>query len=133
MKTFLNTLGILAAAAAVTFVPLAATTSVAGAQSLNPAAATSCSTPDSPATTAFGAEPVTPQLALLYNLTGTTYVQVDIDANGALTDASIAKSSGTPILDQAAIAAAKASSFRPAIHDCSPVAGSYIFQVNFPQ
>jgi TonB family protein len=131
MNTFRKTLGMLAAAAAVTFAPFASAVTPAAAQALNPAASASCSTPDVPASTTYAALAETPAIATQYQLTGTTLVKVELEPNGSIRDASVAKSSGAPILDMAAVAAAKASTFSPEIRDCAPVAGSYLFQVDF--
>jgi TonB family protein len=132
MNTFGKTLGMLAAAAAVSFAPFASAVTPAAAQTLN-SAASSCATPDAPAATTYAALAEMPAIAVQYQMTGTTLVKVDLEPNGSIRDASVAKSSGAPFLDTAAVAAAKASSFSPEIHDCTPVAGSYIFQVDFTQ
>jgi periplasmic protein TonB len=88
--------------------------------------------PNVNASAAYAAEPEAPQVATGMHLTGTTYVQVDLDSSGAVLDARVAKSAGTPILDRAALAAARASVFRPEIRDCVPTSGSYLFLVEFP-
>jgi TonB family protein len=59
-------------------------------------------------------------------------VQVDIDAEGHVLNASVLKTSGVYGLDQAAIRAAKGSTFQPEITNCAGVAGSYVFEVDFP-
>jgi TonB family protein len=91
-----------------------------------------CDVPNVSAATVYGAQPETPVLATTMQLTGTAYVRVDLDAAGNVQNASIAKSSGAYILDRAAINAAKQSSFRPELRDCAPVAGTYLFVVDFP-
>jgi TonB family protein len=121
-------------AAVLTLVPLAVTTAAAGAQEL-PASSAMCQEPNAPATTEFGAIPEWPAVSIEEQdeLTGTTYVRVDLDATGAIIGTAVAKTSGVPLLDRAAIKAARASSFQPEVRDCTPVGGSYLFVVDFPQ
>ena len=133
MNTFRKTLGMLAAAAAVAIVPFASAVTPAAAQTLNPAVSASCTAPDVPAGTTYAALAETPAMAAQYQLSGTTLVRVDLESNGSIRAASVEKSSGAPFLDMAAVQAAKASTFSPEIRDCAPVAGSYIFQVDFTQ
>lgn len=119
----------LAAAATVALLPLFAGAVPGGAQTA-PAAA--CTAADVPASTTNAVQPDTPALSALYHLSGTAYVQVDLDAGGAILGTSIAKTSGYYALDRAALEAARESTFQPAIHDCAPVAGSYLYVVDFP-
>jgi len=109
--------------------PLAATITPAGAQGLN--VDNSCSVPNVQASTAYAAVADRPDVANEMHLTGTTLVQVDLDASGNLVGATVAKSSGVGVLDRAALVAARASTFRPAIQNCAPTAGSYLFEVDF--
>jgi TonB family protein len=62
---------------------------------------------------------------------GTASVQVNLSATGAVLSATIAKSTGNAALDQAALLAAKQSTYKPEIKDCVPVAGAYLYRVDF--
>jgi TonB family protein len=62
---------------------------------------------------------------------GVTEVAVTLDANGNVTATGIYKSSGNALLDQAAIAAAKASKYQPEIVNCVKTAGQYKFRAEF--
>jgi TonB family protein len=118
-------------AASIAFTPLA----------LNPAApldrpivgiTESCAVPNAPAVLTNAAIPEVPFMAQLQHATGTAFVQVDIDASGTLLNASIAASSGNPLLDREALTTTQLSQFRPAIVDCVPVGGTYLYEVQFP-
>lgn len=52
---------------------------------------------------------------------GVAIVEVTIDSAGRVTNGTIAQSSGTSAGDEAAIAAARASTFYPAMHACRPI------------
>jgi TonB family protein len=118
-------------AAALMPLPVGMITGAVGAQELPSTSAASCEVPNAPATTAYAAPAERPSIAAMYDLSGVTSVKVDIDQAGAVVSTSVAKSSGIPMLDQAAVAAARASTFRPEIRDCAPIAGSYLFMVDF--
>jgi protein TonB len=93
----------------------------------------SCAAPNVAASTVIAAMPNKPVIAENNGLTGTTFVQIDLDENGNVNGTSIAKSSGYSTLDQAALAAARESTFRPGYQDCQPLPGSYLFEVDFPE
>jgi len=59
------------------------------------------------------------------------YVQVIVDADGSVQGARIYKSDGNAKLEQAAIEAARSSTFSPKIIDCNPARSSYLFRANF--
>jgi TonB family protein len=122
----------LTAAAAIVFSPLAATMASAQ-QNVGQAAGPSCAEPNLAASTVYAAEPETPAMATSMHLTGTTLVQVDLDASGSIVGTLVAKSSGTPILDLAALRATRASTFRSQVQNCLAFAGSYLFEVQFPE
>ncbi|HEX3463507.1 MAG TPA: energy transducer TonB [Candidatus Elarobacter sp.] len=89
----------------------------------------SCAFPQAPAAVTYAAEPDWP---LEHDVTsGTTSVKVDLTAGGTILGASVVRSSGNVWLDSAALRATRLSSFRPEIRNCSPVAGSYIYVVQF--
>jgi protein TonB len=121
------------AVAAIALMPLAAIAAPAGGADLNSLISTSCPAPDAPAAPIVAAVPEMPMIATSLNLSGTTYVQVDLEANGAILNTSVMKSSGTPILDRAALESVRASSFRPEVRSCVAVAGSYLMEVDFPE
>jgi protein TonB len=132
MNTLFIKLTGLTAAAVIAFSPLAATT--ASAQlNVDQAPGASCEAANVTASTIYAEQPETPAVATTMHLTGTTLVQVDLDSAGSIVGTSVAKSSGTPLLDRAALVAARASTFRPEMKNCAPVGGSYIFEVQFPE
>lgn len=63
----------------------------------------------------------------------TAMIKVDLDDTGRVTAVSVYQSTGSMELDRAALAAARASSYAPETRDCRPVAGSYLFKVEFSQ
>ncbi len=72
-----------------------------------------------------------PDMARQQGASGTATVKVTLDATGAVTDASIQHSTGNQLLDQAAIKAAKATSYTPDIVNCVKTGGAYYFKANF--
>jgi TonB family protein len=58
-------------------------------------------------------------------------VAVTIDAAGGVSDVRVSQSSGNAAIDQAALRAARASSYRPRLVNCVPSAGTYIFRAEF--
>ena len=91
-----------------------------------------CNQPDVSAATAYAAPAALPEIATALNVNGTTYVRVDLDAGGGVRETSVWRSSGVPLLDRAAVKAAQESRFQPEIRNCAPVAGTYLFVVEFP-
>lgn len=63
--------------------------------------------------------------------TGTAQVQVTLSASGSVEAASIYRSTGSLILDRAAVKAARTSEYTPELRDCVPVRGIYLFTVDF--
>lgn len=63
--------------------------------------------------------------------TGTSVVSVAVDAHGSLVDAWLWETSGTPILDQAVLDAAKATTYLPARAFCVDVPGYYLLRAVF--
>ncbi len=72
-----------------------------------------------------------PDIAREQGAVGTTLVKVSLDVAGNVTDASVYKSAGNAALDQAAIKAAKATSYTPDIVNCVKTPGSYLFKADF--
>jgi len=66
-------------------------------------------------------------------LPATAQVQVTLDAAGHVTGLQIYQSAGDPRLDRAAVIAARASTYAPALVDCAPAGGTYLFQVEFQE
>jgi len=126
MTKLLTGLGCILAAASIQFTPLAAVASDQGDSR-------SCAIADTPASVVFAAEPIMPEIARDLWLSGTTQVRVDLDAAGAVIGASVYRSSGSWMLDAAALAATRASRFAPTVHECAPIAGSYLYTVEFVQ
>jgi protein TonB len=58
-------------------------------------------------------------------------VEVTIGPTGNLVDAKIAQSANNMAMDQAALSAAKQSTYAPKIVNCQPVQGDYLFRVTF--
>jgi TonB family protein len=122
-------LGCVLAVAASQFAPLSAQ-----ANERSPITAISgCAGSHSDAAVVNAVPPDYPEIARQMGLTGTSLVQLDLTPSGTIANASILTSSGNSLLDRAALAAARASSFRSEVRDCTPVAGSYIFSVAFEQ
>ena len=90
-----------------------------------------CTAPDIAAHALNAITPETPRLAQEEGLTGTAQVKVSIDAAGSVTDVSIYRSSGSSLLDTAALNAAKESTYKADIRNCEAVPGSYLFTVVF--
>jgi TonB family protein len=62
---------------------------------------------------------------------GSADVEVQLTPNGTLAMARITKSSGNFMVDKAALAAVRASTFRSETVDCVPVGGSYVVTASF--
>lgn len=77
------------------------------------------------------APPDIPVAARTEGTSGTTLVNVKLDAHGAITGAAISQSSGNTSLDVVALGMARDSTYSPATHDCKPVASTYTFSVKF--
>ncbi len=90
-----------------------------------------CTAPDVAARALDPVTPDTPELAQEQGLTGTTQVKVTIDVAGAVTDVSVYRSSGSTLLDAAALRAARESTYKADIRNCEAVSGSYLFTATF--
>jgi TonB family protein len=89
-----------------------------------------CAVPNADARTLNAAQPETPPLAQQQGITGEVVVTVTLDADSHLTNAAIARSP-SPLLNNAALQAARQSSFKTRIVACKPVADTYNFIVDF--
>jgi protein TonB len=88
-----------------------------------------CSSPDAPARTISAAPAEAPDGAT--DLPATADVEVTLDAAGGITDVRIYRSTNDPLLDRAAVRAARGSTYAPALVDCRPAGGTYLFRVDF--
>jgi TonB family protein len=89
-----------------------------------------CARPNVGARTLRAVPAKTPPLAQQQNIVGTVLVIVSLDANSNVIGARI-QSSPSPLLNNAALAAARQSTFQTEIRDCRPIAGDYVFTVDF--
>ncbi len=117
-------------AAAATFATLP---TLAGAQESTPRptpAPAACARPNVPAATLQETPAVAPPIAEQQGIQGTVQVVVSLDENSRVVGARI-QSSPSAVLNPAALAAARASTFQTEIRDCRPLAGDYIYSVSF--
>jgi protein TonB len=94
-------------------------------------AAPACARPHVDALATVKVEPDYPEMARQQGAVGTTTVKVSLSQTGAVTGASVYRSSGNAQLDMAAVRAARSSSYRPEIDNCEPVGGDYLFVATF--
>jgi uncharacterized protein YggE len=117
-------------AAAATF---AAFPTLAGAQESTPRPTPTpapCARPNVAATTVRGAPAIAPPMAEQQGIQGTVQVVISLDEYSRVVGARI-QTSPSAILNPAALAAARASTFQTEIRDCRPLAGDYIYSVEF--
>ena len=81
--------------------------------------------------TFHAAEPPLLPALTSYNAHGTAIVRFEITEDGTPRNATIEKSSGSYLLDQAAMKTVLNQQFVPEIRDCVPVAGSYLYEVDY--
>ena len=96
----------------------------------NKVAATPKTPRNAPASVLRAVEPDTPPEALDQGIMGDVQVMVSLDEHGNVTNARI-QSSPSKLLNQAALEAARKSTFTPEIRNGKPVAGEYQFTVSF--
>jgi len=72
-----------------------------------------------------------PALAQIAGMHGTATVQVDLDETGRVTNAMVVRSSGSIVLDRAAIKTVLSASYEPASAGNVPVAGAFDIVVDF--
>jgi protein TonB len=72
-----------------------------------------------------------PRLAEQAGLEGLVWIKALVGSDGTVKDAVVYKTSGTPSLDEAALAAAPKCKFKPAIQNGRPVAMWVTYKVNF--
>jgi len=95
-----------------------------------PAGFTACAQPFAAATVTHAVSPEFPRGSVIVAPI-TTFVEVAVKADGSLEDAWIYQSSGSTHADLAALAAAKASSYRAGTALCAPAPGLYTFRATF--
>ncbi|MDB5071562.1 MAG: Gram-negative bacterial TonB protein C-terminal, partial [Candidatus Eremiobacteraeota bacterium] len=79
----------------------------------------SCTLPDRAPQILNQVQPDVPAMAQQQGITGDVVVRVTVDASGAVTSATIA-SSPSAILNQAALSAARASTYQAGLQNCVP-------------
>ena len=107
--------------------------SAGGAQEITPRptpTTPTCARPNVPARVLRAIEPDTPALAAQQGIHGTVQVIVSLDADSHVAGARI-MSSPSAVLNQAAMNAARQSTFQAQIRGCQPIAADYIFSVEF--
>ncbi|MHB8434026.1 MAG: energy transducer TonB [Candidatus Tyrphobacter sp.] len=105
-----------------------------GTATASPAAATpaSCPNPNREATVISKATADYPQSAQELNLGDVTVeIKVTVGASGTLQDATVYSSSHNMAIDQAALRAARESTYAPKLVNCVPTVGIYLFDVTF--
>jgi len=90
----------------------------------------SCAQPNVAATSLHPVEPDTPPLAQQQGIQGTVQVVVSLNAQSEVVGTRI-QTSPSAILNSAALAAARQSTFQTEIRDCKPIAADYIYSVDF--
>lgn len=90
-----------------------------------------CAQPDREARTIDTVQLQAPEIAREQGLTGTAQVEVTLRPDGGVQSVAIYKSSGSTALDDAALAAARQTTYAAARRNCEPVPGSYLFTAEF--
>lgn len=72
-----------------------------------------------------------PAIAAEQGVAGTTQIKIDLSPSGALLRESLFSSSGSAVLDGAALRSPRMTRFSAAVVDCNRVAGSYLYVVVF--
>ncbi|HEY6325595.1 MAG TPA: energy transducer TonB [Candidatus Cybelea sp.] len=91
-----------------------------------------CANPNVEATVTNAVQPEYPQSALDLGLGAVTVnVEVTVGPSGNLITASVYKSSSNMAIDQAALRAARQSSYSPKLINCQPTTGNYLFRADF--
>jgi TonB family protein len=90
-----------------------------------------CSQPFAEARVVEPMQPVVPDDTEAFE--GIAQIAVTLDASGHVTNATIYRSTTDARYDRAAVVAARESTYAPAIDNCLPVGGTYLFRVDFQQ
>jgi protein TonB len=91
----------------------------------------SCTVAYQPARIVQSGKPEYPAIARLDGLAGTTRIRVDLGETGSVLNTYVTVSSGSSVLDQAAIRTAKSMVYAPETRSCAGTAGSYAVEVEF--
>jgi TonB family protein len=131
LHKFARLSGLLAAVAAscLTITTIASAKDVADTSLGSPKALCAIQHADASTSDAFPVD--FPEIARQMDASGTVYLQIDLTSSGSIANVSVAKSSGNRYLDDAALRAARASTFSPEINDCTAVGGSFLYVVDF--
>lgn len=89
-----------------------------------------CAHPNVPPGTDHAVEPDMPAMAQQQGIQGDVSVRVSLSASNTITSVAI-QSSPSVVLNQAALSAARQSTFHTEIRDCKPIAADYLFIVSF--
>jgi TonB family protein len=100
------------------------------APTVAPTAAPACTHPNVAASTIEAASVDTPALAEQNGISGVVEVIVRLDEHSRIVSARVARTP-SPLLNDAALRAARTSRFRTEVRDCQPVAAEYVFSVDF--
>ena len=90
-----------------------------------------CAQPHVAASVVRTADPGYPELPKEQGVTGIVKVRVTLSDTGDVVAADVYGTSGNAQLDNAALAAAKASTYAPEIEDCRKIPGQYLFRAEF--
>lgn len=128
----LSTLPVATVAPVVQFTTPEPTPTVPATPSAAPSAAGGCGKPDAPAAVLKKSDAIEiPLAARATAVNAVAQVRVALDAQGQVTGALIANSSGSAALDAVAENYARASTYTPSYQACKPVASNYLFRVRF--
>jgi TonB family protein len=119
--------------AGIVIVAVAAFGRLGGAQEIVPRPTPTqvrCARPNIAASVVHAVEPDTPPIAQQQGIAGQVQVAVSLDADSRVVGTRI-QSSPSAILNAAALAAARQSTFQTEIRDCRPLAADIIFVVDF--
>jgi len=106
-------------------------TPVLAATSFGSAAPQTCAMPYAPPAALRDLTPAAPPGAQAVHANGIAIVRVELDETSNVIEARIVRSTGFAPLDFAALAAARAATYRTQTFNCRPVASSYQFTVSF--
>lgn len=96
------------------------------------AAGAGCAEPNAAAAVvATPAPPDIPAAVRADHTSGVALVSVSLDAQGEVSGASVAQSTGNSSLDLVAVSMARDARYSAPLHDCKPVAGNATFSVKF--
>ncbi|MBU0984194.1 MAG: energy transducer TonB [candidate division Zixibacteria bacterium] len=86
---------------------------------------------DKPAEMTYQTTPTYPTIAVEMGVEGTVWIKTLVGKNGKAKKSIVAKSSGSKVLDDAALKAAAKNRFNPAYRDAQPVAVWLSYKVTF--